>query len=98
MDKSLIMDTYAIEQGYNDFNHLILDDMFEGDFNNIMKTINAVTDLIQEELKKKIAENVRVKIRCEYSANSIEDTYYVDKGESNVIEVSRLSILNTEIL
>ena len=57
MTKTEIFDKYAIEQGYEDFNHLILDDMFEGDLKNTIRTINAVTDLIQEELKKKIAKN-----------------------------------------
>lgn len=86
------MNTYAIEQGYESWEDLYIQS------DRIFTHFNNVTDLIQEELKEKIAENVRVKIRCEYSANGIEDTYYVDKGESNVIEVSRLSILNTEIL
>ena len=56
MTKEEIYNQYAIEQGYDDFNHLILDDMFEGNLENTMKTINAVTDLIQEELLKKASE------------------------------------------
>ena len=57
MTKEEIYNQYAIEQGYEDFNHLILDDMFEGDLKNTIRTINAVTDLIQEELKKKISKD-----------------------------------------
>ena len=88
MTKEEIYNNYAIEQRYDDFNHLILDDMFKGDFNDIMKTINAVTDLIQEELKKKIA--------------NIEDIHIEDFDEFGdvyvLIGTDKNTILNTEIL
>lgn len=55
MTKEEIMNTYAIEQGYESFNEMILD--LERDY--IIDHINAVTDLIQEELLNKVAENVK---------------------------------------
>ena len=58
MNKTEIFDKYAIQQGYEDFNHLILDDMFEGDLKNTIRTINAVIDLIQEELLKKASKQL----------------------------------------
>lgn len=67
MDKQKIYNQYAKEQGYKNWSAILF--QFQDDFNydspedenNIMNWIeyhiNAVTDLIQEELKKKIAEN-----------------------------------------
>lgn len=83
MSKEKILNQYAIEKGWDDFNHLMLDDMFEGDLDNIMKTINAVTDLIQEELKKKVSV-IAVDKFLGCNINSWEDI--------------ENSILNTEIL
>ena len=67
MDKQKIYNQYAKEQGYKNWSAILF--QFQDDFNyaspedenNVMNWIehhiNAVTDLIQEELKKKIAEN-----------------------------------------
>lgn len=67
MGKTKIMNTYAIKQGYKNWSAILF--QFQDDFNyaspedenNIMNWIeyhiNTVTDLIQEELKKKCAEN-----------------------------------------
>ena len=53
MNKTEIMNTYAIEQGYVSWEKLMKNNFkYE-----IQIHINNVTDLIQEELKKKIAEN-----------------------------------------
>ena len=100
MTKEEIMNTYAIKQGYEDFNHLILDDMFEGNLDNIMKTINNVTDLIQEELLKRVTESAL--IRHDYnSLNCPNDgeSQKIFKGiGADFYEVDRNSILNTEKL
>ena len=58
MNKTEIFDKYAIQQDYEDFNHLILDDIFEGDLKNTIRTINAVIGLIQEELLKKASKQL----------------------------------------
>lgn len=92
MDKSSIMDTYAIEKGYKNWSAILF--QFQDDFNydspedenNIMNWIeyhiNAVTDLIQDELKKKI--------HIEYVENNNKDWYdYTNQNKSALI-------LNTE--
>ena len=48
-------DKYAIEQGYSDWNELILDEIYScSDTSGIVHHENAVIQLIQDELKKKI--------------------------------------------
>lgn len=76
MNKKTIMNNYAIEQGYESWEDLyIQSDMVFSHFNN-------VTDLIQEELKKKISE-------------SLSKVYFYT---NNDMEYCKESILNTEIL
>ena len=56
MNKTEIMNTYAKEQGYENWNELMSDEkayVFE-----TMIHVDNVTDLIQEELKKKICETL----------------------------------------
>ena len=58
MTKEEIMNTYAIEQGYESWEHLIISTIqyygYKDATNHITTLFNAVTDLIQEELKKKV--------------------------------------------
>ena len=61
MNKETIMNTYAIKQGYLNYEHLI-DRIIDNNSLELARDLilehqNAVTNLIQEELKKKIAEN-----------------------------------------
>ena len=61
MDKETIFNQYAIEQGYESWEHLIISTIqyygYKDATNHITTLFNAVTNLIQEELKKKIAKN-----------------------------------------
>ena len=76
MDKSLIMNNYAIDQGYESWEDLyIQSDMIFRHFHNVI-------DLIQEELRKKIHNELN-------GVNFYNRTYF---------EHCRKEILNTEIL
>ena len=55
MDKSSIMDTYAIKQWYESWDNLVNEKINEQRL-SLYYDFNAVIDLIQEELKKKIAD------------------------------------------
>ena len=60
MTKETIMNTYAIKQGYLNYEHLI-DRIIDNNSLELARDLilehqNAVTNLIQEELKKKIAD------------------------------------------
>ena len=59
MTKDEIMNTYAIEQGYESWRELTNSYGLDGQIttSEYLDHQNKVTDLIQEELKKKIAEN-----------------------------------------
>lgn len=58
MNKTEIMNTYAIEQGYDSWRDLYKCVNYNcNSIEVILQHIDKVTDLIQEELKKKIAEN-----------------------------------------
>ncbi len=76
------MNTYAIEQGYESWEDLYIQS------DRIFTHFNNVTDLIQEELKKKIA--------------NIEDIHIEDFDEFGdvyvLIGTDKNTILNTEIL
>lgn len=98
MNKETIMNTYAKEQGFKNWSAILF--KFQDDFNyaspedenNAMNWIehhiNAVTDLIQEELLNKVAENVKNLLESEKVGEIfIEDYQLILK-----------SILNTEIL
>ena len=79
MKKETIMDTYAIKQGYECWWELLHYCMKNG---NVQYHIDKVTDLIQEELKKKI--------HIEYVENNNKDWYdYTNQNKSALI-------LNTE--
>ena len=82
MTKDEIMNTYAIEQGYESWEDLYIQS------DRIFTRFNNVTDLIQEELKKKIA--------------NIEDIHIEDFDEFGdvyvLIGTDKNTILNTEIL
>lgn len=82
MTKDEIMNTYAIEQGYESWEDLYIQS------DRIFTHFNNVTDLIQEELKKKIA--------------NIEDIHIEDFDEFGdvyvLIGTDKNTILNTEIL
>ena len=52
MTKQEIFDKYAVKQGYESLRDLLR----YSDLDEIEEIIDSVTDLIQEELKKKIAE------------------------------------------
>lgn len=54
MTKEEIMDNYAIEQGYESWYDLLKCTVT---IHELSQDLNKVTDLIQDELKKKIAEN-----------------------------------------
>lgn len=77
MTKDEIMNTYAIEQGYESWEDLYIQS------DRIFTHFNNVTDLIQEELKKKISV-IAVDKFLGCNINSWEDI--------------ENSILNTEIL
>ena len=82
MTKEEIMNTYAIEQGYESWEDLYIQS------DRIFTHFNNVTDLIQEELKKKIA--------------NIEDIHIEDFDEFGdvyvLIGTDKNTILHTEIL
>ena len=58
MIKETIMNNYAIEQGYDSWRELVMDHVFDSDgvlnYEDLIDHQNAVTDLIQEELKRKV--------------------------------------------
>ncbi len=90
MTKETIYNNYAIEKGYKNWSAILF--QFQDDFNyaspedenNIMNWIeyhiNAVTDLIQEELKKKIAEE-------QYPNHQVYQEYKDRKQEILNIEI-----------
>ena len=82
MTKETIMNTYAKEQWYESWEDLYIQS------DRIFTHFNNVTDLIQEELKKKIA--------------NIEDIHIEDFDEFGdvyvLIGTDKNTILNTEIL
>ncbi|MCA4782329.1 hypothetical protein IF125_08625 [Empedobacter stercoris] len=94
MTKDEIMNTYAIEQGYESWEDLYTQR------DRIFTHFNNVTDLIQEELLKRVTENAL--IRHDYnSLNCPNDgeSQKIFKGMgADFYEVDRNSILNTEIL
>ena len=62
MNKETIMNTYAIEQGYDSWDFLMIDITVQKSSKTLVvlqveEHCSKVTDLIQEELKKKCAEN-----------------------------------------
>ena len=68
MTKETIMNTYAIKQGYLNYEHLI-DRIIDNNSLELARDLilehqNAVTNLIQEELKKKIADRFNGFERC----------------------------------
>ena len=68
MTKETIMNTYAIKQGYLNYEHLI-DRIIDNNSLELARDLisehqNAVTILIQEELKKKIADRFNGFERC----------------------------------
>lgn len=78
-----IKNNYAKEQGYSDWNELILDEIYScSDTSGIVHHENAVIQLIQDELKKKM--------HIEYVENNNKDWYDYTKQENSVL------ILNTE--
>lgn len=86
MTKETIMDTYAIEQGYLNYEHLI-DRIIDNNSLELARDLilehqNAVTDLIQEELKKNIH-------------NELNGVYFNNLDD---LKDCRKEILNTEIL
>ncbi len=92
MTKETIYNNYAIEKGYKNWSAILF--QFQDDFNyaspedenNVMNWIehhiNAVTDLIQEELKKKIH-------------NELNEVHFNNRTD---FEDCRKEVLNTEIL
>lgn len=90
MNKETIMNTYAKEQGYEDWNDLMNEFVMrhmdnkncEESFRWINSHIKAVTDLIQEELKKKVS-------LIALDTLELFDSEY---------EILSKAILNTEIL
>ena len=81
MDKSSIMDTYAIKQWYESWDNLVNEKINEQRL-SLYYDFNAVTDLIQEELKKKIH-------------NELNGVHFYNR---TYFEHCRKEILNTEIL
>ena len=87
MTKEEIFNQYAIEQGYESWGELIKDE--DSVIGNLVH-IDNVTDLIQEELKKKIV-----------SLNSFKKGSLIKPKENEIVYTEHLdehSILNTEIL
>ena len=90
--KKEIYNQYAIEQGYESWEHLIISTIqyygYKDATNHITTLFNAVTDLIQEELLNKVTENVKNLLESEKVGEIfIEDYQLILKA-----------ILNTEIL
>lgn len=60
MNKTEIFNQYAIEQGYEDWRELVMSHVVDFDgvltYEDLIQHFNNVTDLIQEELKKKCAK------------------------------------------
>ena len=87
MTKETIINNYAIDQGYESWDNLVNEKINEQRL-SLYYDFNAVTDLIQEELKKKIA--------------NIEDIHIEDFDEFGdvyvLIGTDKNTILNTEIL
>ena len=86
MTKETIMNTYAIKQGYLNYEHLI-DRIIDNNSLELARDLilehqNAVTNLIQEELKKKIH-------------NELNGVHFNNRTD---FEDCRKEILNTEIL
>lgn len=80
MTRQEIMDNYAKEQGYDNWERLILNSFR----NETIKHYDKVIDLIQEELKKEIAES-DISIEC-----------INESGHSELIHVVSISkVLNT---
>lgn len=79
MNKTEIFDKYAKEQGYESWWELLYYCMKNG---NLQYHFNKVTDLIQEELKKKIH-------------NELNGVHFNNRTD---FEDCRKEILNTEIL
>lgn len=77
MNKEIIMNTYAIDHGHEGWWELLYYCMKNG---NLQYHINAVTDLIQEELKKKIAEE-------QYPNHQVYQEYKDRKQEILNIEI-----------
>lgn len=87
MTKEEIMNTYAIEQGYESWEILCLNYIRTSN-DRLIYHFNKVTDLIQEELLNKVAENVKNLLESEKVGEIfIEDYQLILKA-----------ILNTEIL
>ncbi|WP_312208311.1 hypothetical protein [Empedobacter sp.] len=80
-----IKDEYAKEQGYEDWTHLLAHHILVSS-DEIDNHINSVIQLIQDELKKKIANIEDIKIE---HVDEFGD--YID-----VIGTEKQSILNTE--
>lgn len=80
MNKTEIMNTYVIKQGYDSWKELMSDE--EAYVFETMIHVDKVTDLIQEELKKKIY-------------NELNGVHFNNRTD---FEDCRKEILNTEIL
>lgn len=84
------MNTYAIEQGYESWRDLVINCIYDYDEVTLIQHQNKVTDLIQEEFKKKIVLE-----------NSFKKGSLIRPKENQIIYTEHLdkeSILNTEIL
>ncbi|WP_313386922.1 hypothetical protein [Chishuiella sp.] len=87
------MNNYAIEQGYENWDYLT----FEISAFFLKEHINKVIDLIQNELKKKIAKNVPPEFLYEHESN----LHIGYRSAANVTEEWNdyiANILNTENL
>ena len=86
MNKTEIFDKYAIEQGYESWEHLIISTIqyygYKDATNHITTLFNAVTDLIQEELKKKIYKDV--------SESVLGNIFKCDMLEDKILKIEKL--------
>lgn len=91
MTKEQIMNTYAIEQGFESWYDFACNYKSKGySTHSFLEHQNKVTDLIQEELKKKIVLE-----------NSFKKGSLIRPKENTIVYTEHLdknSILNTEIL
>lgn len=101
MNKETIYNQYAIEQGYDSWRDLTMEYGLNGQVttSEYLEHQNKVTDLIQEELKNKVTENLNIRIEIlgqKDLAQITKECYFKESGAK--VTIDKISILNTEIL
>lgn len=91
-----IKDEYAQEQGYEDWTHLLAYHILESS-DGIDNHINLVIQIVQDELKKKVFENINIRIEIlgqKDLAQITKECYFKESGAK--VTIDNVSILNTE--